>query len=140
MSLTDERIQIIRALFQQDLEGVSFPGVDHEILEGAQAEADARAEAVERARRALDEAQAEHAAARAELARLCELGLGYAEVYARTHPELAEALAAIPSAPEPKRAKRRREPEAEAPEAPAKRKRGRPSNAAELPFEAAAQA
>lgn len=93
-------------VFRQDLQGVSFPDVSTETLEAAAEAVRERAAAVEALRKRVSDAQAELAAAKAELERQAQRGLAYAKVYAHGNSELTEKLARIHAADPPKRKRR----------------------------------
>jgi len=85
----------VMELFRSELDEVSFPDVDHEVLDGHAEEVEARAADVEHARAALDEARGKLEVAQTALRRAAERGLAYARVYADGDEALAERLRAL---------------------------------------------
>ena len=95
----------VLALFETALEGVLFPGVDHETLSaGRERTASAQAK-VEECRRALEEARAEQERERASLDTLAQRALEYARIYAADDAALLEQIEAV-QVPGPTRRKK----------------------------------
>jgi hypothetical protein len=98
LSTPDPVARPIRALlevFEDDLDGVAFPDVGAEALNGAAERVRERASGVEAARAALMEAEAALRGEQARLEQLASRALSYARIYAEERPELAARLAEI---------------------------------------------
>ena len=102
-------------LFQTELAGVQFPGVDATVLDAAAARIGAASDDVRRAEPALDAARAALTAAQDDAVQKAQRALAYARVYAQDDAELlarldAVALAAGPASPPPAAPRRRGRP------------------------------
>ena len=84
-------------LFQADLSEVSFPALGRSVLEAAIDSLGEQLRAVEQSRALLHAEEAELAARKEALLRLCERGLGYARVFASENEALLAAVDGIPS-------------------------------------------
>lgn len=119
------RARAVLALFANELRGQRFGDLDAEALEALAERARAAALDVERARVALEAAQAASSEAREALTARAEQALAYAKVFAAGDSALAARLAELDASPElPKRPPRKR------------KARGAAAAASELPFEA----
>ena len=100
-------VQQVLELFDDALDGVSFPDIDREVLR-ASADRLATAQGVVAERQvALDEARTEVDQQRSELQKLAARALDYAKVFAADDAELLERIEAIaPPGAKPKRKKR----------------------------------
>ena len=103
------KVQAVIDLFAESLAHVSFPGIDHHTFLVLSDAVQAQAAEVEAARMVLEEARQGLDERRRELAEHARLGLAYAEIYARTEPELNASITTL----------------GEALRTPAKRPRGR---------------
>jgi hypothetical protein len=83
-------------LFQTDLSEVSFPALGRSALEAAIESLGEQLRTVERSRALLHAEEAELAARKEALLRLCERGLGYARVFASENEALLAAVDGIP--------------------------------------------
>ncbi|MFC1641546.1 hypothetical protein ACFL5O_02480 [Myxococcota bacterium] len=90
-------------LFQSELAGVAFPGLDCAVLEGAIGALGKKLEQVEQTRASLRTEEAELKASKEAVLRTCERALAYAKVYAADNQSLLGAVESI-SNPRPARA------------------------------------
>ncbi len=99
-------------LFQSDLDGVRFPDVDREVLEGLAADVASHHERLVALRAEVAGTEQLLAAAQSALLERAHEALGYARLYAARHPELADKLDAIQLDARPRRGRRPRRPRA----------------------------
>lgn len=100
-------VRAVIDLYQQELAGLTFPGLDAKVLEGAEKTVRDRTRALEKARAALEAARADLEGAQNGLLAHARKGLAYAQVFAEADPSLSETIAAIklPSTPTKRAAK-----------------------------------
>ncbi len=108
-------VQQVLALFDDALDGVSFPDIDREVLR-ASADRLAAAQGVVAERQvALDEARTEVDRERVELQKLAARALDYAKIFAAEDAELLERIEAIaPPGGKPKRKRKAKKKKAPA--------------------------
>ena len=119
-------IRELLSVFEGELSGVSFPGVDRKTLSDLAAQVAGESQRVEELRQQIEEAQAILTEAQQKLVRAAELGLAYARVYAAEDAALLSRLSELQVGPN--EAPRRRKLEVAAPTEGAVRlpaKRGR---------------
>lgn len=110
-------VQQVIELFEDALEGVAFPDVDREVLQGRAERLASAQQIVAERQAALEAARAEVEQERAELQKLAGRALDYARIFAADDPALLERIEAIaPPGARPKRkrkAKRKKQAEGE---------------------------
>ena len=122
-------VRAVLNLFDAELEGVTFPGLDAEILETHAEAVRERAHELEEARRSLEEARVQLEAAQEQLLLQAKKGHAYATIFAETDPALKKTLETIVLDPAAARAPVKRGRKAGTKAAKAK------SNVEELPLD-----
>jgi hypothetical protein len=85
-------IRELLSIFEGELSGVSFPGVDRKTLTELAAQVEGESQRVEELRQQIEEAQTLLSDAQQKLVRAAELGLAYARVYAAEDAALLSRL------------------------------------------------
>lgn len=100
-------VRAVIDLYQQELAGLTFPGLDAKVLEGAEKTVKDRTRDLEKARAALEAARADLEGAQNGLLAHARKGLAYAQVFAEADPALSETIGGIklPSTPSKRAAK-----------------------------------